>query len=303
MRIAISGSSGFIGTALSAHLTDGGHEVLRLVRRAPEGPDEAEWHPDDHELDPAVLDGIEAVVNLNGAGVGDRRWTRKYKRLIYNSRVDSTETLATTIAGMDSPPRVFVTPSAIGIYGSNPGRDVLDEDSQAGDSFLAKLCVDWEGAAAPARGAGIAVCHPRFGLVMHHSGGALGRMLPIFRRGLGGPLGRGDQYWSYVSLTDVVRAIRFLVEERGLVGPYNVTAPEPVTNAEFSRELAHALHRPSLMRVPGIGIQLALGEYAYEVLGGIRAVPRRLVEAGFIHEHPDARSVVTAALPDHSRSD
>lgn len=302
MRIAISGSSGFIGTALSAYLTTCGHEVLRLVRRPPEGPDEAEWHPDNHDLDPAVLDGVEAVVNLNGANVGSHRWTRRYKRVIYHSRIDSTETLATTMAELATPPQVFITASAIGFYGSDQGHDVLDEDSQMGKSFLAKLCVDWEAAAAPAREAGIRVCHGRFGLVMHHSGGALGRMLPIFRRGLGGPLGRGDQYWSYVSLTDVVRAVRFLVEEHGLVGPFNVTAPEPVTNAEFSREVGQALHRPVLMRVPSVGLQAVFGEYAYEMLGSLRVVPRRLLDAGFVHEHPDPYSVVAAALPQPDRS-
>lgn len=296
MRIAISGSSGFIGTVLCAHLRDHGHQVVRLVRRAPDGPDEAAWDPANHELDLGHIAGVDAVVNLSGAGTGDHRWTRRYKREIYHSRIKATETLATVMARLSEPPRVFVSASAIGFYGPDRRRELLDEDSAQGTGFAANLCVDWEAAAQPARDAGVAVCNPRFGLIMHHSGGALGRMLPIFRKGLGGPLARGEQFWSYVSLTDVVRAIRFLIEKQGCVGPYNVTAPEPVTNGEFTRALGKALNRPVVMRVPNVALQIALGEFADEVVGSLRVIPKRLVEAGFVHEHPDPAAVVDAAL-------
>jgi hypothetical protein len=296
MRIAISGSSGLVGTALAEALRTSGHDVLRLVRRPTEAKDELSWDPAAGVLDTTGLDGVEAVINLAGAGLGDHRWTRSYKRLVYQSRIQATTTLATALAGMREPPRVLVSGSAIGIYGADHGRDILDEDTPVGQDFLADLCRDWEAATTPARDAGIAVCHPRLGIVMDRRGGALARLLPFFRLGVGGPLADGEQFWSYVSLDDTVRALQFLVEQHGCVGPYNVTAPQPVSNAEFSRVLAQALRRPAMLRPPEFGIRAVLGEYSEVVLGSLRVLPLRLLDTGFVYQHPDARSVVDAAL-------
>lgn len=297
MRVAISGSSGFIGTALLGSLRGGGHDVLRLVRRPPTAPDEISWDPVVGDLDPRRLEGVEAVINLNGESLGNRRWTRSFKRLIHDSRTRTTAVLATALAGLSNPPRVLVSASGVNVYGNDRGRDRIDEDYPAGEDFLSTLCVDWEAATAPARAAGIAVCHPRFGIVIGHGGGALGRMLPLFRLGLGGTLGGGEQYWSPVSLTDAVRALQFLIEEHGCVGAYNVTAPAPVTNAEFSRVLAHALNRPMLLPAPGFGLRLVLGEYAQVVTGSLRVLPTRLLDSGFVHDHPDTRAIIAAGLP------
>lgn len=300
MRVAIAGSSGLIGTALRESLLSDGHEVVRLVRRSPASADELAWDPAAGELDPAGLDGLDAVVNLAGAGIGDRRWTREYKRLLLESRVQATSLLATTIAQLDRPPRVFVSASGINAYGDDRDAEVLDEDAEAEDSFLARLCRDWEAAAQPARDADVAVCHTRFGIVVAAEGGALSRMFPLFRFGLGGRLAGGEQYWSFVSLVDAIRAVRFLIEQPGCVGPYNITAPQPVTNAEFTRVLAHSLNRPAVLPVPGIALRLALGEFAETIAGSLYVVPKRLVEAGFEHRHPDARSAVQAAITHES---
>lgn len=295
MRIAITGSSGFIGTALTASLRAAGHQVIRLVRRKPLAADEVAWDPVAGRLDPADLAGTEAVVNLAGASVGSR-WTSHVKQGLVDSRIRSTTVLSSTMAAMDRPPRVLVSMSGMNAYGIDRGHDVIDEDDLPGNGFLPDLCTQWESATAPARAAGIAVCLPRLGIVMDRGGGAMARMLPLFRLGLGGRLGDGDQYWSHVSLTDVVRALRFLVEEHGCVGVYNLTAPQPVPNAEFSRVLADALRRPALVPVPAFALQLVIGEYAEVVLGSLRVVPSRLVDAGFEFRHRNAPAVVAAAL-------
>ncbi|NDL57247.1 TIGR01777 family oxidoreductase [Phytoactinopolyspora mesophila] len=296
MRIAISGSSGFVGTALRTSLVQDGHEVLRLVRRAPAGPDEVRWDPVVGDIDPAPLEGLDAAVNLAGAGVGDRRWTKAYKTELRQSRVRATTLFAQTLAGLDAPPRVFVSASAQGIYGADREDEYLDEDSTTGQDFLARMCLDWEAATAPARDADIAVCHPRFGLIMGASGGAFKRLHTLARLGILGPLAGGHQFWSHISLTDTVRALRFLIEQSGCVGAFNITAPEPVSNAEFIRVLAHAIDRPAILPAPYFGLRIVLGEYAKYVAGSLRVVPNRLVQSGFRHEHPDARSVVAAAL-------
>lgn len=298
MRVAISGSSGFIGTALVGRLRSAGHEILRLVRHPPANPNEIFWDPVGGGLDTRPLEGVEAVVNLSGESLGNRRWTPSFKELIHDSRIRSTTVLAASLASLNDPPRVLVSASGINVYGSDRGRDRIDEDFPAGDDFLAKVCIDWEAATSPARAAGIAVCHPRFGIVIDASGGALRRMLPLFRLGLGGTLGGGEQYWSPVSLTDAVSALQFLVEQHGCVGAYNVTSPEPVTNAEFSRTLAQALNRPMLLPVPGFGLRLALGEYSEIITGSLRVLPARLLDTGFVHEHPDTRAIIAAGLPD-----
>ncbi|MBB5791560.1 TIGR01777 family oxidoreductase [Jiangella mangrovi] len=297
MRVAVAGSSGFIGTALVAGLSAAGHEVVRLVRHRPAAANEAQWDPEQGVVPLARLAGVEAVVHLGGINVGSRRWTRRFKKQLHHSRIRSTTVLASALTGLATRPRVFVSASAMGFYGPDRGREVLDEESEPGDGFLARLCQDWEHAAAPARAADIAVCHPRFGLVIGPGGGALKPLLPLFRLGLGGHFGTGEQFWSPVSLHDVVRALRFMVEQHGCVGPYNVCCPAPVSNGEFSRVLADELHRPRLLPVPGIGLQVALGEASSELLGSLRILPTRLTEAGFAFDHPDTRAIIKAALP------
>lgn len=296
MRVAITGSSGLVGAALRGSLVADGHEVVRLVRREPAAPDEVGWNPSRGLIDIADLDGVDAAVNLAGAPVGVRRWTSSYKKTILASRTNATHVLATALAKLDRPPRVLVSASGIVFYGLHHGREFLDEDELPGSSFLAWVCAEWEAAAEPATSADIAVCHARLGMVMSRRGGALARMLPWFRAGLGGPLGGGDQYWSTISLVDAVRALRFLMEMPGCTGPYNVTAPAPVTNAEFARVLAHTLRRPTLLPVPSFALRARYGEFAEELLASYRAVPRRLLESGFSFDHPDTRSIVSAGL-------
>lgn len=296
MRVVITGSGGLIGTALRASLAVDGHEAVRLVRRAPTGPDEIQWDPERGQLDPARLEGVDAVVNLAGAPIGTRRWSDSYKREILVSRANATHTVAEAVAKLDRPPQVFVSASGIYLYGSDHGSEVLDEEEAPGTGFLARVCQQWEAAAEPAATADIPVCHPRIGLVMSRKGGALARMLPWFRVGLGGPLGGGEQYWSHISLTDTVRALRFLIETPGCIGPYNVTAPEPVKNAEFARVLAYLLRRPTLLPVPAVALQIRFGEMASHPLSSLRVLPARLMAAGFTFEHPTARHVVADAL-------
>jgi len=297
MKVAITGSSGLIGTALRASLAADGHEILRLVRRPVQAADEIPWDPAAGQLNPVPLEGVEAVVNLAGAGTGDHRWTRSYKKTIRDSRVNATTTLVTALAQLQNKPRVLVSQSGVDVYGSGHGSDVIDEDEPPGDgSFLAGVAWDWEAAAAPAAAADIAVCYSRTGIVMTRAGGALAEMLPLFRRGVGGPLAGGEQYWSAISLPDTVGALRFLIETHGCAGPYNVTAPAPVTNAEFTRVLGKALGKPAILPVPEFALRIGLGESADRAVNSLRVVPARLIDAGFVHRHPDAPSIVAAAL-------
>jgi uncharacterized protein (TIGR01777 family) len=296
MRVAITGSSGLIGTALCGSLIADGHEVVRLVRHAPTAANEMQWNPSRGRIDLARLEGVDAAVNLAGASMGARRWNSSYKKMILASRTNPTHVLATALAKLDDPPRVLVSASGVVLYGLHHGREFLDEDELPGASFLASVCSQWEAAAEPATNADIAVCHPRFGFVMSRKGGVLARMLPWFRAGLGGTIGGGNQYWSTVSLVDTVRALRFLLETPGCTGPYNVTTPTPVTNAEFARVLAYTLRRPMLLPVPTFAMRVRFGELAEDFLASFRAVPRRLLESGFSFDHPDARSIVAAGL-------
>ncbi|WP_329487339.1 TIGR01777 family oxidoreductase [Kitasatospora sp. NBC_01246] len=301
MRIAVTGSTGLIGSTLVRSLLADGHEVVRLVRHRsrtgprPDGTTAIGWNPLLGQVDRAGLAGVEAVVHLAGAGVGDRRWTDAYKREIRESRVLGTETLAVAMAELDKPPRVFVSASAVGYYGQTGDR-VIDEDSPAGDDFLAEVCVEWEASARPAERAGIRVVHPRTGLVLSAAGGAGDRLFPLFRLGLGGRLGDGRQYWSFISLADEVAALRFLIDRDDLSGAFNLSAPEPVTNAELTAALGRVLKRPTPFPVPEAALKTVLGELAVEVTGSHRVVPRRLLEAGFRFEHPDVDSAVRAAL-------
>ncbi|MFE3114255.1 TIGR01777 family oxidoreductase [Kitasatospora indigofera] len=301
MRIAVTGSTGFLGSALVRSLLADGHQVVRLVRhRGRTGP-QADgttaigWNPLRMEIDRAGLAGVEAVVHLAGAGVGDHRWTEAYKREIRESRVLGTETLAAALAAADTPPRVLVSASAVGYYGQTGDR-VIDERSPAGDDFLAGVCVEWEAAARPAAAAGIRVVHPRTGLVLATGGGAGARLFPLFKLGLGGRLGSGDQYWSFISLADEVAALRFLIDRKDIEGPVNLTAPQPVTNRELTAAVGRVLGRPTPFPVPEAVLKAVLGELAVEVAGSHRVLPARLTEAGFRFRHPDVESAVRAAL-------
>ncbi|MGW2398846.1 TIGR01777 family oxidoreductase [Kitasatospora sp. NPDC001664] len=301
MRIAVTGSTGLIGSALVRSLLTDGHEVVRLVRQRsrtgvqPDGTVGVGWNPTRLEIDRAGLAGVEAVVHLAGAGVGDRRWTEAYKREIRDSRVLGTETLAAALAELKEPPRVLVSGSAVGYYGQT-GEQVIDERAPAGDDFLARICVEWEAATAPAEAAGIRVAHARTGLVLAPGGGAGGRLLPLFKLGLGGRLGDGHQYWSLISLEDEVAALRYLVDTPGLSGSFNLTGPEPVTNGAMTELLGRALGRPTPFPVPQFALKAALGEMAVEVTGSHRVVPERLLEAGFRFRQPTAEAVVRAAV-------
>lgn len=298
MKIAVTGASGLIGGRLVPALRNDGHEVIRLVRRTPRTADEHRWDPQHRRIDPAVLADVDAVINLAGVGVGDRRWSEKHKQRVLTSRVDTTTTiskaLAAAVAADPDRPRVLLAGSAVGWYGDTGDR-VVDERASAGDDFLAHVCVQWEAAAAPAVEAGVRVVHLRTGLVLAQ-GGLLARMLPLFRLGLGGRLGSGRQYQPWISLQDEVDAIRFLLTAP-VSGPVNLSAPVPVTNREFTAALGRVLHRPAVLPVPGPALWVLLGEFArVGVLAGQRAVPAKLLEAGFEFTYTDLDDALRAAI-------
>ena len=291
-RIAISGSSGLIGTALVGHLKSEGHTVQRLVRRAPVAADEVQWDPQTGFVDLSALTGVDAIIHLAGVGVGDKRWTKRYKSEILNSRLLGTTTIAKAVAELK--PQVFISASAIGWYGESGNRAVIESD-KCGDDFLAAVCREWEGAADLAQNT--RTVKIRTGLVLDPTGGALGKMLPLFRFGLGGKLGNGKQWWSWITLHDLIRAISFLLE-RDISGPVNLTAPNPVTNQEFTSALARALHRPALFPAPAIALKIGLGGFASEVLGSKKVMPTALTDAGFQWEYPHI-STALQALVEH----
>ncbi|MCX5523614.1 TIGR01777 family oxidoreductase [Streptomyces bobili] len=293
-RIAVAGASGLIGSALVRSLTADGHEVVRLVRHAPRSEAEVRWDPERGRVDAAGLAGCSAVVNLAGAGVGDHRWTDAYKRRIHDSRVHGTAALAKAVAALDERPRVFVNGSAMGYYGET-GERVVDESAPAGRGFLPELCVEWEAAADPARAAGVRTAFTRTGLVVARGGGAWGRLFPLFRAGLGGRMGDGRQYWSYIALHDEVAALRHLLDRDDLSGPFNLTAPEPLTNREITAAMGRVLHRPTLFPVPAPVLRTVLGEMAGDVLGSARVVPKRLLESGFTFAFPGIEDALRAA--------
>jgi uncharacterized protein (TIGR01777 family) len=294
-RIAVAGASGLIGSALVRSLVADGHEVVRLVRRAAHGAEEVCWDPEGQYVDTAGLVGCDVVVDLAGAGIGDRRWTDAYKRKIRDSRVLGTAALAEAVAALDEPPRVFVSGSAIGVYGDTGDRAV-DETAPPGDGFLPSLCVEWEAAAAPAEEAGVRTVFARTGLVMAREGGAWARLFPLFKAGLGGRMGDGRQYWSFISLHDEVAAIRHLIDTEDLSGPVNLTAPTPLTNREITAAMGRVLHRPAVLPIPAPVLRSVLGEMAEDVLGSQRVLPKRLLESGFVFAFPGIEDALRAAL-------
>lgn len=279
MRLAITGASGFIASALAPVLTNAGHEVIPVSRRPQPGG--LQWDPDRGEIDAAALEGLDAVVHLAGAGLADRRWSPRRKRLLRQSRLVPTALLAHTLAQLRRPPTVLISMSAVGIYGDSQDRP-LTEASPAGNDFLAELCRDWEAAADPARAAGIRVVHPRMGMVLSPDGGALPRMLRPFRWGVGGRLGSGRQWMSWIALDDALAGLHHCIATASLDGPVNLVAPQPVTNADFTTTLAAALRRPAIVPVPALALRAAFGELAVAtLLTSQRAVPRVLESSGF----------------------
>ena len=285
-RIAVTGASGLIGTALVGYLKSQGHTVQRLVRRAAVSSEEITWDPIAGTVDMDALAGVDAVIHLAGAGVSDKRWTKKYKSEILNSRLLGTTTIAKAVAIVK--PQVFISASAIGWYGESGNRAVIESD-RVGDDFLAAVCREWESAADLA--GDVRTVKLRTGLVLDPTGGALGKMLPLFRFGLGGKLSNGKQWWSWITLHDQIRAIAFLLENK-VSGPVNLTSPNPVTNSEFTAGLARAMHRPALFPVPAFALKIVLGGFSAEVLGSKKVMPQVLTEAGFTFDYPHISSAL-----------
>jgi hypothetical protein len=295
MKIVVSGASGLIGTPLVARLRASGHEVVRLVRRSP-GAGEAFWDPAAGVLDPAVLEGVDAVIHLSGAGIGDKRWTDAYKREVLESRTKSTALIANTIAGLQNKPRVLLSGSAIGIYGAR-NDESLTETSSHGTGFLAEVCKQWEAAAAPARDAGVRTAFLRTGIVLSPNGGALKKLLMVFKVGLGGRFGNGKQWQSWISLDDELGAIEFLLNAN-VSGPVNLTAPQPVTNSEFTKVLARVLKRPALVPIPSFGPKLLLGSELADALlfTGQRVLPDVLTTSGYSFAHASLEDALRSLL-------
>jgi len=301
MRVGVTGSSGLIGTALTARLRSDGHEVVRIVRRPVADGETADgsavrWDPAAGTIDAAGLAGIDAAVNLAGAGIGDHRWTEDRKRELVESRTRSTELLASTLAALDPRPSVLVSGSAVGYYGDR-GDEVLTESSGPGDDLLAGLCVQWEASTAPASDAGIRVATIRTGIVLTTEGGALPKLLPLFRLGLGGRFGSGRQWWSWITLRDEVDAVVWLLTH-DVSGPVNLTAPEPATNAELTKALGRALHRPAVLPVPSFGPGLLVGrELAHALLfTSARVEPAALTASGYPFSDPALDPALAAVL-------
>lgn len=296
VQVVVSGSSGLIGTALVEALERDGHSVRRLVRRSPERPGEVRWDPGRAEIDATGLEGADAVVNLAGPGIGDKRWTAERKAELRDARVDGTRLLAETLAGLERPPSVLVSGSAVGYYGDR-GDERLTEESGPGDDFLADLCRDWEAAAAPAADAGVRVATIRSGIVLAPGGGALARLLPLFKLGAGGRMGSGRQYWPWITIDDEVGAVRFLLDH-DVAGPVNLTGPEPVTNQELTKALGRVLGRPTLLPVPRFGPKLLIGGEAAETFlyASQRAYPAVLEAEGYRFQHGDVETGLRAVL-------
>lgn len=288
MRVAITGSTGLIGTALVGHLKSEGHTVQRLVRRKANSPEEVQWDPAAGTVDLTALEGVDAIIHLAGAGVGDKRWTTKYRATILNSRLLGTNTIANAVTALK--PKVFISASAIGFYGETGNRAVVETD-RSGEEFLSAVCREWEGAADHA--VGVRTVKIRTGLVLDPTGGALGRLLPLFRLGLGGKLGSGKQWWSWITLHDEIKAITYCLTA-DISGPVNLTSPNPVTNQDFTGTLARALHRPALFPVPGFVLKTVIGGFSSEILGSAKVLPKALQDSGFVWDYPHLTTALEA---------
>ncbi|MCY4175204.1 MAG: TIGR01777 family oxidoreductase [Acidimicrobiaceae bacterium] len=307
MRVAVTGSTGLIGRALMKRLGDVGHQAVPVLRAASDSSAEAGaessqsvvWDPATGDVEAEKLEGLDAVLHLAGEPIAARRWSPDQKQRIADSRTESTALLAETLSGLDAPPGMMVSASAIGFYGDR-GDEALDESSSGGDDFLARVCRDWEAAADPARAAGIRVVHPRTGVVLSRSGGALSEMLPFFRLGIGGRVGNGRQWMSWITLHDEVEALLWLLDA-DLEGPVNLTAPQPVTNRELTRALGRALNRPTLLPTPKPALQARLGRELAEALlySSARVAPAALQRSGFAFSHPDIATALEAVLHPH----
>ncbi len=297
MDVLVTGAHGLIASALIPRLRADGHRVVRLVRGEPEGSDDVRWDPSAGTIDAAGLEGVAAVVNLAGAGIGEKKWSPARKQLIADSRTQSTDLLARTLAGLSRPPAVLLSGSAVGYYG-NRGAEELTEASAPGDDFLAETCVAWEAATAPAEEAGIRVVHLRTGIVLATHGGALHQMLVPFKLGLGGRIGSGDQYMSWITLDDHVGAMRHLLTDESVRGPANLTAPNPVTNGEFTRALGRALHRPTVLPTPLLPLKAVYGAELIEhlLVHGQRVLPRVLEQTDYDFAHTQLDDALRAVL-------
>lgn len=296
MRVLVSGSSGLIGSALVRTLRADGHDVRRLVRHEPQAADESRWDPSRRQLDDSALDGIEAVVHLAGVGVADKRWSASHKRAILDSRVDGTTTIAAAVARNRDHVRVLLSASAVGWYGDR-GDELLDEADSAGSGFLADVVQQWEGATAAAADAGVRVVTMRSGIVLSADGGALAKVLPLFKFGVGGKLGSGRQWMPWIAMSDELGAIRFLLTHDDVSGPVNLCAPEPVRNTDYTAAIGRALHRPTVAAVPRFALRAVLAGFADEgALVSQRAVPRKLLDAGFEFTYTDLDAALNAIL-------
>lgn len=299
MQIAITGSSGLIGSELRRALEISGHEVLRVIRGGPASPNSIRWDPTSGTIDAADLEGVDAVVHLAGASIGGARWSEGQKGKILDSRVQGTTLIATTLAKLANPPGVLVSGSAVGYYGDR-GNETLTEDSSKGSGFLADVVDRWERAAQPAEEAGIRTPRIRTGIVLSRHGGALGKMLLPFKLGLGGKLGNGEQVWSWISIQDEVSAILHVIESEDLTGPVNLTAPNPVSQATFAAALARALKRPAVLPTPTFGLKAIFGSEMVEetLTGGQRVLPTKLEESGYNFMHPTLEAALPIVLSD-----
>src|SRR5688572_21004506 len=294
MKIVVSGASGLIGSSLVPALRTAGHDVIRLVRREPSSADEVRWDPAAGEIDSARLEGVDALVNLSGENLA-KRWTESRKREILNSRVQSTDLLAQTASALEPKPSAFVLASAVGFYGDR-GDEILTEESSGGTGFLADVVRAWEAAADPARAAGIRVVHLRQGIVLSQRGGALKPMLLPFRLGVGGRVGSGEQWWSWVAMDDLKAAYAYALRS-DIGGAVNLTAPNPTTNEQFTEALGKSLHRPTVLPLPGFAARALFGEMGKTMLlGGQRVLPARLQDAGFTFEAPTIDAGIARAL-------
>lgn len=299
MKVLISGSSGLVGSALCQRLeAEPDCEIVRLVRK--QSPDTQQtsvvWNPAEGQLEPQAFDGVDVVVHLGGVNIAGKRWSPEVKQKIFNSRFQSTSLLASQLATLEQKPSVFLCASAVGFYGDR-GEERLDESSPRGEGFLADVCQAWEQATQPAQDAGMRVVNMRFGMILDRKGGALGQMLTPFKMGVGGRLGSGKQYWSWIALPDVINALQFCLNHSELAGPVNFVAPDEVTNLEFTKTLGKVLSRPTCLPVPAWGVKTAFGEMGQELmLTSARVVPKKLIEAGFQFQYPQLEDAFRSVL-------